>query len=134
MGASPNHHPGIHGGYHHISLSRAAYVDADGNHHPARHIGCTLGRSGHHPDASRMEAAQSAGVFAGVVGAASRAVFGADPAQIDNHFAELTAPADSGSPWPGVKPCDFWAELNADERMEMANAIIDAAITAQYGA
>jgi len=132
MGASPNHIVNIHDGYHHLCLGHGPYTDADGNHHPARHIGCVLGRSGLHPDATEIEALQGAGVFAGVVGAATRVLLGMPASELDDHFATLTTPGPSDSPWPGVKPCDFWAALTADERAKMAIKIRRAAVTSVY--
>ena len=133
MGAKPNSQANIHAGYIHLSYSHDTYTE-DGVTHPARHIGCTLGRSGIHPSASETEALQTAGAFSGVIGAAARVFFGMPASDLDNHFATLTTAADSGSPWPGVKPADFWAGLTTAERVEMAKAIRSAAITAQFSA
>jgi len=133
MGAKPNSQANIHDGYIHLSYSHDTYTE-DGVTHAARHIGCTLGRSGLHSDASEAEALQTAGAFAGVVGAAARVFFGMAASELDDHFATLTTPADSGSPWPGVKPSDFWASLTTAERVKMATAIRRAAITAQFSA
>jgi hypothetical protein len=73
-------------------------------------------------------------VFAGVVGAATRVLLGMPASELDNHVATLTTPGPDDSPWPGVKPCDFWAGLTADERAKMAIKIRRAAVTAQFSA
>lgn len=133
MGAKPNAQANIHNGYIHLSYSHDTYTE-DGVIHAARHTGCTLGRSGLHPDASDAEALQTAGTFSAVIGAAARVFFGSPASELDDHFATLTAAADSASPWPGVKPCDWWATLTASEKAAMAAAIRKAAIKAQFSA
>ena len=71
-----------------------------------RHDGCSICTM--HDGATLLDDAPGLGAHHAIISGAFQAISGAGLGTIDSAFAALTtAPTDG--PWPGVKPCDWWA-------------------------
>ena len=121
MGARPNFN--VHIDSHHLCL-----LIGQGDT-PASHTGCVIGPVITKPGISRLDACMTMGAFSNIVGAAVAVTLGGAPAAyLDGAFSTLTTPGASDSPWPGVKPADFWSALTSTQKAALAEAIVDAAI------